>query len=139
MWWKLLTSRTVAHKQDGGGIGTLPRERYCPLLYVFEATPTLLLTHRGRWRGWGRLRRYLHDEEEEEDDKDTDVGVEPGGRAAQARWGRRSGDFGPGEIIKERVDALSGHELHTRQGAECYQRAFYNRLARVIVHVWFLN
>lgn len=94
------------------------RERDIVRFYICsEATPTLLLTHRERWRGWGGLRGYLHDKEEEEDDKDADMGVEPGGRAAQARWGRRSRDFGPGEIIKERVYALPGHELHTHQGA----------------------
>lgn len=90
------------------------QERYIVRFHICsEATTTLLLTRRGRRRRRCELRRYLHDEEEEEDDKDADVGVEPGGRAAQARWGRRSRDFGPGEIIKERVDALPGHELHT--------------------------
>lgn len=115
MWWKLLTSRTVAYKQDGGGIGTLPREIDCPLLYLFRGDAHPTVDTQGM--GGGGLRGYLHDEEEEEDDKHADVGVEPGGGAAQARWGRRSRDFGPGEIIKERVDALPGHELHTQQGA----------------------
>lgn len=90
------------------------QERIIVHFYICsEVTTTLLLTHRGRRLGRCELRGYLHDEEEEEDDKDADVGVEPGGRAAQARWGRRSRDFGPGEIVKERVDALPRHELHT--------------------------
>lgn len=54
---------------------------------------------------------YLHDEEEEEDDKDADVGMEPCRGATQAGGERRSRDFGPGEIIKQRVDTLPGHQL----------------------------
>ena len=53
----------------------------------------------------------LHDEEEEEDDEGADVRVQPGRGAAQPRGGGGAPDLGPGEVVKQRVDALSGHEL----------------------------
>lgn len=56
-------------------------------------------------------RGYLHDEEEEKDDEDADARVQPHGGAAQPGRSRRCCDFGPGEIIKQGVDALSGHQL----------------------------
>ena len=54
---------------------------------------------------------YFHDEEEQQDEEDADVGVQPGGGAAQPRGERRRVDLGPGEVIKQGVDALPGHEL----------------------------
>lgn len=56
-------------------------------------------------------KRYLHDEEEEEDEEDADIWMKPRSRATQAGWSRRSWDFGPGEIVKKGVNALSGHQL----------------------------
>lgn len=57
------------------------------------------------------LETNLHDEEEEEDDEDADLRMEPDGRATQAGRRRRPGDFGPGEVVKQGVDALAGHQL----------------------------
>lgn len=58
-----------------------------------------------------KTERYLHDEEEEEDDEDADMRMEPCRCSTQAGWSRRFWDFGPGEIVKQGVDAFSGHQL----------------------------
>lgn len=55
--------------------------------------------------------RYLHDEEKEEDDEDANVWMEPHRGATQAGRRRVPCDFGPGEIIKQGVDTLPGHQL----------------------------
>lgn len=53
----------------------------------------------------------LHYEEEQQDDKHADVRVNPGGRAAQTGWEGGPRNLRPGEVIKQRVDALPGHQL----------------------------
>lgn len=100
MWWKLLTSRTAAQKQDHGKIETNPKGLSCYNMY-FKATYT----------AHSKRERYLHDTEEEEDDEDADMWMEPCRRATKPGRSRRSLDFGPGEIIKKGVDALPGHQL----------------------------
>lgn len=60
----------------------------------------------------GNEEGYLHDEEEEEDDEDADVGVQPGRGAPQAGGRGGAPDFSPGEVVEQRVDAFSGHQLH---------------------------
>lgn len=108
MWWKLLTSRTAAQKQDRGRIGTLPRDLFV-LSHIFQGNTYCIQPQR---------EGYLHDKEEEEDDKDADVGMEPCRGATQAGGERRSRDFGPGEIIKQRVDTLPGHQLPGRMNRQ---------------------
>lgn len=53
----------------------------------------------------------LHDKEENKNDKDADIRVKPHSRATETRREGRTPYFSPGEVIKQRVDALPGHQL----------------------------
>lgn len=59
-----------------------------------------------------RLKRTnLHDKEKNKNDKDADVRVKPHSRATETRRERGTPYFSPGEVIKQRVNALPGHQL----------------------------
>jgi len=53
----------------------------------------------------------LHGKEENENDKDADVRVKPHSRATETRRERGTPYFSPGEVIKQRINTLPGHQL----------------------------
>lgn len=57
---------------------------------------------------------YLHYKEEQQHHKDADIGVQPGSWAAQTHRRGRPPNLCPCEVVKQRVDALSGHQLETK-------------------------